>query len=116
MGAPNRPESQSMEQHCIPNISTAHLTKEIADRLAKDGNNNPWCVCASWEEGFFLHLDELEASESEEEPTPQCLFDIRDWMRTKNFVCTDGDIRFRGDWVRLDSAAAAQDDLPVYEW
>jgi hypothetical protein len=105
-----------MELHVLPVISTNHLTQEVAERLTNDGNNNPWCVCASWENGFFLHLDELEGAESEEEPAPQCLFDIRDWLRAKNLVCTDGDQKFRGDWVRLDSDAEPQDDLPSYDW
>lgn len=105
-----------MEIQSLPVISTCHLTQEVADRLTKDGNENPWCVCASWEHGFFLHLDELEAAESDDEPTPQCLFDIRDWLRAKNLPCTDGDRQFRGDWVRLDSSAETQEDLRAYDW
>jgi hypothetical protein len=105
-----------MEIHSLPVISTSHITQEVAERLTKEGNNNSWCVCASWENGFFLHLDDLEAAVCQDDSTPQCLFDIRDWLRTKNLICTDGDHRFRGDWVRLDSDGAVQEDLPSYDW
>lgn len=105
-----------MEIHSLPVISTNHLTQEVSDTLTKDGNNNPWCACASWENGFFLHLDDLEAAVCEGDSTPQCLFDIRDWLRAKNLVCTHGDHKFRGDWVRLDRDADPVDDLPTYDW
>lgn len=105
-----------MELQTLPVISTNHLTQEVAERLTASGNKNPWCVCASWEHGFFLHLDDLEAAECEADPMPQCLIDIRDWLRAKNLICTDGDRTFRGDWVRLDGDADPVDDLPSYDW
>jgi hypothetical protein len=105
-----------LELHTLPVISTCHLTKEVSERLTNDAQNNPWCTCASWEHGFFLHLDDLESSETNGESMPQCLIDIRDWMRTKNLRSTHGDVTMRADWVRLDSAADTEDDLPSYDW
>lgn len=105
-----------MEIHSVPVISTNHLTKEAAERLSAAGNKNPWCVCASWEHGLFLHLDDLEAATTEEDPVPQCLYDIRDWMRSKNLICTSGNTTFRGDWVRLDGDADTEEDLRSYDW
>ncbi|MHC5194928.1 DUF5983 family protein [Pseudomonas frederiksbergensis] len=105
-----------MEIHSLPVISTAHLTEEVAALLTKEGNNNPWCPCASWEYGFFLHLDDLEARMSETVTIPQCLIDIRDWLRAKNLRSTCGDTTVRADWVRLDQSADAEEGLPAYDW
>ncbi|MDF9778843.1 hypothetical protein [Pseudomonas baetica] len=105
-----------MEIHSLPVISTSHITQEVAERLTKEGNNNPWCPSASWEHGFFLHLDELEARASETVTIPQCLIDIRDWMRKKKLSAINGDLKTRADWVRLDQDADIEDDLPSYDW
>lgn len=105
-----------MEIHSIPVISTAHLTREVAERLSKEGNNNPWCPCASWEHGFFVHLDDLEARAVEGEPTPRCLIEIRDWMRKKNLSAINGDLNTRADWVRLDQDADTVNELNSYPW
>ncbi|MGE8063935.1 hypothetical protein [Pseudomonas sp. NPDC089569] len=105
-----------MEIHSLPVISTAHVTQEVADRLTKEGNNNPWCPCASWEHGFFLHLDELEARESDDVTIPQCLIDIRDWLRAKDLRNTCGDSTTRADWVRLDQDCDTVEGLPTYDW
>lgn len=90
--------------HQIPVISTGHLTQEVAERLTANGDKNPWCPCAEWEFGFFLYLDEPEAGL--EEP-PQCLLDIRDWLKASGFTAC---------WVRLDCDADRVPDLPFYDW
>jgi len=91
------------EIHRIPVISTAHITREVADRL--DSEHQPWCACACYRDvGFFLYLDEPSDMD---EPVPQCLLDIRDWLTKHNF--TDR-------WVRLDCDGEIVDDLPAYDW
>lgn len=98
-----------VEIHTIPAISTAHLTKEVAERLTAEGNKNPWCPCAAWDYGYFLFLDELEASDGE---VPQCLLDTRDWLRNLE----DRGILGSSRWVRLDRDADTVDGLPTYDW
>ncbi|MCK1789002.1 hypothetical protein [Pseudomonas violetae] len=105
-----------MEIICLPVISTAHVTQEVAERLTNEGNNNPWCPGASWEHGFFLHLDELEARSSETVTIPQCLIDIRNWLRAQNLRSTNGVRSMRTDWVRLDQDADVAEGLPSYDW
>lgn len=99
----------SLEIHKMPSISTDHLTKEVADILTAQGDGNPWCPCAAWEYGYFLFLDEPEASET---TVPQCLLDIRDWLRKQEFAGVLDNSR----WVRLDGDCAAVEGLPVYDW
>ena len=88
----------------VPTISTGHLTEEVAAQLTNQGDKNPWCPCAEWDYGFFLYLEEPEARGEE---TPQCLLDIRDWLRAEGF--TDC-------WVRLDCDADQVPNLPAYNW
>lgn len=93
----------SMTIHRIPEISTAHITEEVSNRLHK--HDNPWCACAPYYDcGFFLYLDEPYGGD---EPVPQCLLDIRDWLVAHGF--TDR-------WVRLDCDAEQMPDLPAYDW
>jgi hypothetical protein len=94
-------DGEGLEVHQVPVISTAHLTEETSKALTALGNENTWCVCASWEHGFFLYLDELD------DDVPQCLRDIADWLKRRGF--TDC-------WVRLDSDADRADTLTAYEW
>jgi len=105
-----------LEIHSLPVITTAHITQEVAALLTKEGNNNPWCPCASWEHGFFLHLDELEVRASETVTIPQCLYDIRNWLRAKNLRTAHGNTTSRADWVRLDQDADVVEGLPAYDW
>ena len=93
-----------IEIHRIPVISTAHLTKEVAELLTRKRNNNPWLPCVEWEYGYLLHFGDLEARGSK---APKCLIDIANWLTASHF-----DDR----WVRLDSDADVQDDLPYYDW
>lgn len=99
----------TIEIHHIPVISTGHLTQEVAERLTQERNENPWCVCAEWEHGFFLYLDEPEAGTEE---CPQCLLDIRNWLRRMETTSVIDNCR----WVRLDTDADAADTLPFYDW
>lgn len=103
-----------MEIHSLPVISTQHLTPEVASLLSKLGNHNDWCPCAAWPSGYFLSLDDLEARENE---PPQCLVDLRDWLKSKNLTDVDSTgCRSTSCWLRLDSDGEVQPDLPVYEW
>ena len=89
--------------HRIPEISTAHITQEVSERL--DRNDNLWCSHANYEGcGHFIYLDEPYDGV---ELVPQCLLDIRDWLKAHGF--TDR-------WVRLDCDADTVPDLPVYDW
>lgn len=99
----------SLEIHKIPMISTAHLTKEVADVLTERRNGNPWCPCAAWEFGYFLFLYEPEAGRT---PVPQCLLDIRDWLRKQEAAGLLDNSR----WVRLDGDSDSVDELPTYNW
>lgn len=94
-----------METLTIPVISTAHLTKEVAQLLTDKGDENPHISCAAWQYGYFLYLDEPEIPEGGADI--QCLIDIRDWLRRN---------RFSDCWVRLDCDADAVDGLPTYDW
>jgi hypothetical protein len=98
-----------LEVHTIPIISTAHLTKVVAERLDQDAST--WCCGANYQGcGYFLYLDEPCASDAE--TVPQCLLDIRDWrMRLEKEGMLDN-----SRWVRLDWDAEAVEGLPVYEW
>lgn len=99
----------SLEIHKIPMISTAHLTREVADVLTKRRDGNPWCPCAAWEFGYFLFLDNPEAGRA---PVPQCLLDIRDWLRKQEAAGVLDNSR----WVRLDGDAPTVEELPTYDW
>lgn len=99
--------SKELEVVRMPVISTAHLTKEVAEILLKQGNDNPWVPCANWEYGHFLYLDDPEAREGEDEADITCLYAIRDWLREQGF--TDS-------WVRLDCDAEPVEGLPTYDW
>ena len=98
----------SLEVHTIPVISTAHITREVAERL--DSEHQNWCACSVYRDvGFFLYLDEPDGSD---EPVPQCLLDIRDWrMRLEREGKLDN-----SRWVRLDCDADTADGLPTYDW
>lgn len=99
----------SLEIHKIPCISTAHLTKEVAEQLEHERDDNPWCPCAAWPHGFFLFLDDLEVNDEE---APQCLVDIRDWLRNLECQSTVDNSR----WVRLDCDAERVEGLAAYDW
>lgn len=99
----------SLEIHKMPSISTGHLTKEVADILTAQGDGNPWCPCATWEYGYFLFLDEPEAGLA---PVPQCLLDIRDWLRKQEAAGLLDNSR----WVRLDGDSDSVDEIPTYNW
>lgn len=90
----------SLTVHRIPKISTAHLTRQVRDTLTAMGSNNPWCVCAPWEHGFFMFLEELTAPD-----TPKCLEDICNWLKAHGYSDC---------WVRLDADADLIPDLPDY--
>ncbi|WP_153785318.1 hypothetical protein [Pseudomonas sp. EMN2] len=101
------PAVPGLETSVMPVISTAHLTAEVAERLAQGGTH--WCPCASWPNGFFLFLDLLEDGD---ETVPQCLLDIRNWLRAhENSKVID-----ESRWVRLDADGAYADGLPIYDW
>lgn len=101
------PVGPGLELHVVPVISTAHLTESVAKRLEQGGHH--WCPCASWPHGFFLFLDALE---DRDEEVPQCLIDIRNWLRAlENSRAIDN-----SRWVRLDSDGAYADGLPTYDW
>jgi len=91
----------TIETQQIPVISTAHLTREVAEVLDEQGYKNPWCVCAAWKFGYFLYLDELG------EDAPQSLRAIHGWLTKHGF--TDR-------WVCLDPDAPEVETLPTYEW
>lgn len=99
----------SLEIHKMPSISTGHLTKEVADILTAQRDGNPWCPCAAWEYGYFLFLDEPEASEA---PVPQCLLDIRNWLRRQE----KAGVVDNSHWVRLDGDGDTAETLPIYDW
>ena len=97
-----------LEIHTIPVISTAHITREVANRL--DSEHQPWCACACYRDvGFFLYLDEHSDMD---EPVPQCLLDIRDWRMSLEREGKLDNCR----WVRLDCDADTVDGLPTYDW
>lgn len=99
----------TLQIHRIPVISTGHLTQAVAEQLGRQGDDNPWCPCATWAYGYFLYLDDLESSL---EPAPQCLLDIRNWLRGMEQQGLTDNSR----WVRLDADADAADNLPFYNW
>ena len=92
------------EVHRIPVLSTKHLDKATCARLDKDRNDSPWCVCVEWEYGYFLHFFHPDMP-VEKEPLPKCLQDLRKWLEDNGF--TDR-------WVRLDTHALVQPELPIY--
>lgn len=90
--------ASAVERMTLPVISTAHLTEEVARRLAGDGDDNPWgFTCAPYAEGVFLWLGAPDKND------PQCLRDIQKWLGAPG-------------WVRLDSDAPKVKELPTYEW
>lgn len=99
----------SLEVHTIPVISTAHITEEVAQQLAR--NPYRWCAGAAFSDsGFFLFLDDPTPELGDE--VPQCLLDIRDWrMKLEREGKLDN-----SRWVRLDRDAELADDLPTYDW
>lgn len=105
-----------MEIHSIPCISTAHLTQEVAEQLSALGNDNPWVTCAPWEHGYFICTQGIENKLMNEVEVPQCLLDIKKWLSSKAFPCSEGKEKWDSDWVRLDQSADQVDDLPAYEW
>ena len=117
-----------METHPIPVISISHLTREAAEYLTAHGDDNPWCVCATYQEGFFLYLDELEAYDPESvhpdlaaavgrPPMPRCLIDIRDFLCKQGLHAEENARPLgRSCWIRLDRDADPVDGLPTYDW
>lgn len=94
-----------LEIHSIPVISTAHITREVNDQLLAD--DNPWALHANLGGcGFFIFLDDLI------DPAPQCLKDLRDWLRKKE----DAGIVDNSRWLRLDSDGQIVEGLPTYDW
>lgn len=99
------------EAQTVPVISTAHITKSVADRLLADGGL--WCSCATYPtypgNGFLLFFDGPYGTETG--AVPQCLLDIHDWCRK---LVRGGEQEHR-HWVRLESDAVAVKGLPTYE-
>lgn len=94
-----------MQTMTIPVISTAHITKEVAARLTEEGDKNPWVICAPYEYGYFLWINDRENYNPDS--VPECLLSIIDKLSTPTAI---------GVWVRLDSDADPLDGLPVYDW
>lgn len=97
-----------LEIHHLPVISTQHLTEDVAKQLA-DAKPQSWPPCATWPNGFFIFLDDLESHDG---PVAQCLVDIRNWLRG---IEDSGAIN-NARWVRLDGDADPVEGLPVYDW
>jgi hypothetical protein len=83
----------------IPVIATNHITESTAKDLEKQGDANPWTMCAPYEYGFFYAQDQPV------EGTPQDLAAVMSWARTQGY-----------QWVRLDADGDAVDGLPSYVW
>lgn len=97
-----------LEIHTIPVISTGHITSEVNARLLED--QGPWGACAILpHSGFFMFLDEVE---NDDEPVPQCILDIRDWLHGLEAA---GRLD-RSRWIRLESDGQLVDGLPTYDW
>lgn len=84
----------------IPSISTGHLTQHVAAKLTERRDSNPWTICAAYEYGYFLYVDDLG------DLAPQCLKDIREWLMENH----------EPGWIRLDCDAPAVEGLPLYDW
>lgn len=97
--------SNKIEHMQIPVISTAHLTKEIADVLTKQGDKNPWVICAPYEYGYFLWINDREHYEPGS--VPECLLAISDALQQTDRL---------GVWVRLDADADKLQNAPTYNW
>ena len=101
--------SGQLEVHQIPDISLSHITKEVNDRLVKDGG--PWCACAPLDGcGFFLYLDEPYGTDAE--PVPQCLTEILEWrlgLESQGLIDNSR-------WVRLCNDADPVEGLATYDW
>lgn len=96
--------AQKVEMNVMPVISTGHIDKETAEALDAGCD---WCAQAKFEGyGYFLYLDDLECGAT---PAPQCLVDIRDWLRS-TFGAENQ------NWVRLDRDAQSVDGLRTYDW
>jgi len=87
----------------IPVLSTGHLDADTVKVLSEQGKNNPWCICAEFDYGYFLWIGDISEPVS---PAPNCLHAIKAWME-KNFG---------GGWVCLDSDGDVIDGLEFYEW
>lgn len=98
----------SLEIHHLPVISTQHLTEEVAAQLTQAGKRS-WPPCASWANGFFIFLDDLESNDGQ---VAQCLIDIRNWMRGLE----ESGVINNARWIRLDGDADPVEGLPVYDW
>ena len=94
-----------MQTVTIPVISTAHITKEVADLLTAEADKNPWVICAPYEYGYFLWINDRENYDPDS--VPECLLAISDKLRTAAAI---------GVWVRLDCDVDLLDGLPVYDW
>lgn len=99
----------AFEKHTIPVISTAHI--DLATNSLLDRNPAQFGAGASYEGcGYFLYLDEPQSYDGHE--VPQCLLDIRDWLRKCEATGELDNCR----WVRLDCDADSIEGLPTYNW
>lgn len=99
----------NFEKHVIPVISTAHI--DLATNNALDLDAARWGAGANFAGcGYFLFLDEPQDYDGA--PVPQCLIDIRNWLRAQEEAGTVDNCR----WVRLDCDADTIDGLPTYDW
>lgn len=85
----------------VPVLSTAHLSKTVAETMTAERSRYQWCAVAEWTYGYFVYLAELDID------APQCLHDIYTWL-TKN--------GFTDCWVRLDADADPVEELHTYNW
>ncbi len=69
------------------------------DMLAKHGDDNDWLVCAVYQDGMYLYIEDLP------ETVPQALRDIRHWLNTHS----------RLGWVRLDEQFDTVEGLAIYD-
>nr|WP_019367524.1 hypothetical protein [Pseudomonas luteola] len=93
---------RSLDIISMPVISNHHLDDVTASRLLSEGDNNPWCLCATYQTGMILELGDVDL----EKEIPRCLIDLRHWLQDRNFPM----------WVMLEPAGVVHPDLPLYDW
>ena len=94
---------QELETYSVPIIPVAHLTEEVAQQLANDGDQNMWAVLvAPYQNGLFLLATNQMYPSSD---WPQCVAAVYAWAREHDFYM-----------VRLDSDATPVEGLPIYDW
>ena len=95
------------EVHKVLVISTAHVTQEVAQMFQNSENPVP---CLTWEHGWLLYLDVEDHIGALE--WPRCLVNIGWRLRVLEAVGVVDNCRS----VRLDSDAAKDEVLTVYDW